>query len=88
MVTLEEKLFEKIKTSGDLDFPGLKLSVFQNGRPRLRTHWGQIYPYYDIASLTKIVFTTLWFMEAHSFKKIDLSRPVKAVLPWYRFDTL
>ncbi|MGE0763180.1 MAG: serine hydrolase domain-containing protein [Bdellovibrionales bacterium] len=37
--------------------PGFVLQAFRRGRLKMDVRWGRHYPYYDLASLTKIIFT-------------------------------
>ena len=85
MNRLEKDLLSLIKNSQDLDFPGLKVSAFKKGKNIARVKWGKTYNYYDIASLTKIVFTAVWYMEAQSLNKVTLNQKVSSLLPWYQF---
>lgn len=55
--------------------PGLCFEIFQNGKSMFRYHGGESYPFYDLASLTKVLFTVpalmiaskrgLWNPESH-----------------------
>lgn len=44
--------------------PGFKIQVFEKGRRRINYAFGKTYPYYDLASLTKIIFTASLFGRA------------------------
>ena len=66
-----------------MDFPGFRLRAYQNGQEVLNFSKGKVYDFYDLASLTKIIFTTTYFMYAVSSKKIKLFQPVQDFLPWY-----
>jgi CubicO group peptidase (beta-lactamase class C family) len=72
-----------VKESPDFDFPSLQMVAYQNGRRILQMTWGKPYTYFDLASLTKIIFTTLWFMESVERDRTLLSRAVSCILPWY-----
>jgi serine-type D-Ala-D-Ala carboxypeptidase len=39
--------------------PGFVIQAFERGRLKLDVQWGKTYPYYDLASLTKIIFTAM-----------------------------
>ncbi len=41
----------------NLATPGLQVRAYSKGRLQLDVEWGKTYPYYDLASLTKIIFT-------------------------------
>lgn len=85
MNKLETYLNKKSKESGDLDFPGFKLHVHSKGKLVANLSVGTTYKYYDIASLTKIVFTTSVIMGLVEHKKISLKSKVQKILPWYKF---
>lgn len=74
---------EKIDESSLLDFPGFRLQAYQNGQEILNFSKGKVYDFYDLASLTKIIFTTTYFMDAIAQKKLKLFQPVQDFLPWY-----
>jgi serine-type D-Ala-D-Ala carboxypeptidase len=76
-------LRHRILDTGHVDFPGLKLCVHYQGRPLVQLSYGQVYPYYDMASLTKVIFTTTYFIHAISQKKLKLQDAVGSYLPWY-----
>lgn len=54
---LESRLKTKIEEKLPGAAPGLQLQVHQNGRKFCDISVGDTYPYYDLASLTKIIFT-------------------------------
>ncbi len=88
MKSLEKWIDQKVRDSEDFDFQSLQMSVYWQGKKQMRTSWGVEYRYFDIASLTKIVFTTLWFMEACQCDAKLLSKKVKDLLPWYLHKNL
>lgn len=85
---LEKRLKGMSLSSGDMDFPGYKLKAFYKGRELANLSVGRTYQYYDIASLTKIVFTTSYFVDAVEKKKLTLSDKVNRFLPWYRHSRI
>lgn len=67
--------------------PGVQVRAFQNGKIVCDIALGKTYPYYDLASLTKIIFTVQAMMLAYDRGYWDLKTKVKDRLPWYRFET-
>ena len=61
--------------------PGLRVWVQQGGRTVSDLSWGQVWPLYDLASLTKIFFTTNAFMRAVQEHGLRLSRNLSDFLP-------
>ncbi len=82
-MALQKWLNQKIQSSSDFDFQSLKLVARSKGKRLIQSEWGRAYTFFDLASLTKIVFTTLWFMECYQCDKKILSRSVQSFLPWY-----
>ncbi len=83
MKSLEKWIDQHVKTSQDFDFQSLQMVVAKKGRILIQRQWGHQYTYFDMASLTKILFTTLWFMEAAQCDPRILHKKVKQILPWY-----
>src|SRR5215831_3013799 len=54
---LEQRLVARIDEKLSGAAPGLRLQVHQNGRKLCDLSVGDTYLYYDLASLTKIIFT-------------------------------
>ena len=86
MTDLSSFLYEKTLKSGLVDFPGFCLQAFFQGKKIADLKFGKTYKFYDLASLTKIVFTTTYFMEAVDKGKLSLNIPLKKILPWYHFN--
>jgi CubicO group peptidase (beta-lactamase class C family) len=61
----EAKLVEKIKNAIPDVTPGVVARAYHIGRLVCDVSVGQTYPYYDLASLTKIIFTQQAMMEAY-----------------------
>ncbi len=80
---LEARLVEKFKSIPKNVTPGFRLSIVQNGKKKAEVNWGKVYPYYDLASLTKIFFTTSLLMKLVSEKKLSVGDPVKKYVPWF-----
>ena len=83
----EQKLIKKIETAIVGITPGLALQVHQNGRKICDIAVGDSYIYYDLASLTKIIFTTQAMMWAFQSGKWKLDTKVSEILSWYPHDT-
>lgn len=86
MNSVEKYIDEKVKASQDFDFQSLKMVAYHKGQVLVRRQWGKPYDFYDLASLTKIIFTTVWFMEAYHYDHKILLTKVKDILPWYQHD--
>lgn len=85
MNSIEKLISQKIKeaTEGDLGSvtPSLALQVFSGGRKRVSLKLGKEFKYFDLASLTKILFTTSAFMNLHDKDRSLLSQPIVHRLP-------
>lgn len=62
---LEQRLSQKIEDRLSGAAPGVQLQVHQAGRKMCDVAVGDTYPYYDLASLTKIIFTVPALMWAY-----------------------
>ncbi len=83
MKSLQSLLRKKTMESGFMDFPGFCLQVFFRGKKITDLKMGKTYRFYDLASLTKIIFTTTYFMDAMDQKKMTLNTRLSDILPWY-----
>lgn len=63
--------------------PGLCVQAFHKGEKVLDLKLGEVYPYYDLASLTKVIFTTTLFMNLYSKQPRILEDKVLKFLPWF-----
>lgn len=93
MNTFEKQLSSKIITcceQGKLDLvtPGLQIQVYSKGKKKADLNMGKTYPYYDLASLTKILFTVSAFVRLVDQKKIHLNKSVSSYLDWWQEDTV
>lgn len=68
--------------------PGVQLQVHQAGKKIADLSVGTVYPYYDLASLTKVIFTVQTFMRAFDEQKWNLKSKVRDFLGWFQHDTL
>ncbi|MCB0378273.1 MAG: serine hydrolase [Bdellovibrionales bacterium] len=82
---LEKQLQQKTLESGNFDFQGFCLQAFRQGKKICDLRQGKTYEFYDIASLTKIVFTTSVFIKLVEDGELTLKTSVKKLLPWYKY---
>lgn len=60
MTTSEKKILAKLNQHGGeilAATPGLKIQAYQKGRLKIHAEFGRVFRFYDLASLTKIIFT-------------------------------
>lgn len=92
MTKFEKQLKDKILLAADNDLaaitPGLCLQVVHKGRLKADLQLGQTYKYYDLASLTKVIFTVSATMQAYEQKKINLQQSLTEYLPWWPHRTV
>lgn len=81
---LEKTLITKISACLQDVTPGVMVRAYQAGRLVCDVSVGDSYAYYDLASLTKIIFTVQSMMMAFEEKKWNLETTVQEVLPWFR----
>lgn len=79
----EKKMIERIEEKITGVTPGLQLQVYQSGRKICDIAVGETFPYYDLASLTKIIFTATAMILAFEEKKWNLQTKVCEHLKWY-----
>jgi CubicO group peptidase (beta-lactamase class C family) len=79
----EARLLAAIGKSWQGATPGLRLQVHERGRLRADLALGKTYPFYDWASLTKIVFTVTAAMRAIEEKRIALAEPASRRLRFF-----
>jgi CubicO group peptidase (beta-lactamase class C family) len=86
MNAFENALKRKIDTEVELReyTPGVVIDVYKNGRRRGLVHAGDTYKWWDLASLTKIIFTASNSIGYFSDHPGELSRPVNEKLGWWR----
>jgi CubicO group peptidase (beta-lactamase class C family) len=63
--------------------PGLVIDVHLRGRRKGRLHLGRTYDFYDLASLTKIIFTASVGIDFFGASPGRLRQPVNGILPWW-----
>lgn len=83
MSSFERHLSAKLKQIDSSAAPGFALMVAKDGKIVADLRWQKEYTYYDLASLTKILFTTSQWMGIQSQKIASIDRTIKDYLPWY-----
>lgn len=83
MTHLEKRLAERFRALPSQAAPGFCLQVARRGKKVIDLRWGKTWEYYDLASVTKIIFTTTQLMRVVSEKKIDLDKSLSTYLGWY-----
>lgn len=76
-------VIQKITNAIDGVTEGIKVQAYLQGELKVQVDAGRSYPFYDLASLTKIVFSVSWFMRAFENNKISDTDKVSAYLKWY-----
>lgn len=67
--------------------PGVVVQVHRRGRKCGTVRVGETYRYYDLASLTKIIFTASYSMGYFSAHPSELKKPVNEKLPWWKYKS-
>lgn len=62
---------------------GIKVRAYLRGDLKVNVDSGKTYHYYDLASLTKIMFTVSWLMKAFEENRFSVADKVSGYLPWY-----
>jgi len=65
--------------------PGVVVGAWQRGRLKGVVRAGETYKYYDLASLTKLMFTATASLHYFSEHRRALGRPVREKLEWFKF---
>jgi hypothetical protein len=63
---------------------GLKIQSFHKGKKKLDLEIGEVYPYYDLASLTKVIFTVSSLVNLTDLKRAQVNNFVSDNLNWWR----
>lgn len=90
MNAFEKKLLQRFQTEiADLSeiTPGVVIDVYKGGRRKGYIRVGKTYKLYDLASLTKIIFTASACMHYYSENRSELKKPVSIYLPWWKRQT-
>ena len=64
--------------------PGLLLRVYHKGRKYLDITYKKTYQLYDLASITKVMFTTTRFMILKENKMFYENHKIEKIIPWLR----
>ncbi|MFN7454441.1 MAG: serine hydrolase domain-containing protein [Pseudobdellovibrionaceae bacterium] len=86
--SFERKLLAQIEPQIVGRTPGLQVQVHQTGRKIADLSVGDTYPYYDLASQTKIIFTVQALMWAFEEGKWDLETKISDKLSWFPFSEI
>ena len=81
---LEKEILEFIEDGNLKKYtPSLQIEVYLGGQKKISLKMGPKYRYYDLASLTKIIFTVPAMMQACDLGLLNINHPVKKYLPWW-----
>lgn len=82
---LKQKILTELKAEGGVEAftPGLQIAVVYRGRRKARLALGKTYPYYDLASLTKIIFTVPALIQLFEARKLHLEDNASKFLSWW-----
>ena len=86
--SFENRLIKQISEKLPGASPGVMVQVYQNGRKVCDIGVGETYAYYDLASLTKIVFSTQAMMRAYVEGKWNMQSKVSETLRWFPHDNV
>jgi CubicO group peptidase (beta-lactamase class C family) len=89
MNSFERRLLKRFDELEDLKSitPGVQVDVHLKGKRIGRIDVGNTYPYYDLASLTKILFTSSVGIHYFSQNKRALDMAISGELPWWHRKT-
>lgn len=80
---LEKNIIANLESRIRDTTPGVMVRAYQGGRIICDVAVGNTYAYYDLASLTKIIFTTQAMMLSFEEKKWSFDNRVSDFLPWF-----
>ncbi len=81
---LEKSVMQKIEDNIRDKAPGVMVRAYQGGKIVCDISVGNTYAYYDLASLTKIIFTTQAMMWAFEQGKWNFESLVHEFVPWFQ----
>jgi len=84
----ESKLVEKIQKAIPDVTPGVSARAYHLGRLVCDISVGLTYPYYDLASMTKVIFTQQAMMEAFDMGFWNIETTVKQILPEFKHENI
>jgi CubicO group peptidase (beta-lactamase class C family) len=82
-IRLEKTISAQISEAINDVTPGVQAVVYQKGKKVLDIEVGETYPYYDLASLTKVIFTVPAMMLAFDKGLWNLKSKVSDFVPWF-----
>lgn len=85
---IEQTLLEKIEPALAGAAPGVVVQVYAKGQKKVDLQVGTTFAYYDLASLTKMIFTVQAMMLAYDRGLWTLNDKVKEKLPWFSHDNV
>lgn len=85
-MSYERKLTSQLRQLPKDISPGFRLQVYEKGQLRANIKWGKIWMYYDLASLTKILFTTPWLVRMVQSNQVQLSHNISRYCEWFRYS--
>lgn len=80
---LEKNLIRQLEESIRDTTPGVMVRAYQGGKIICDVAVGNTYAYYDVASLTKVIFTVQAMMHAFELGKWSFASKVADILPWF-----
>ncbi len=80
---LEKNLMDQLEARITDTTPGLMVRAYQGGRMVCDVRVGHTYAYYDLASLTKVIFTVQAMMVSFEQGRWNLDSRVQEFLPWF-----
>ena len=85
---LEKNLIKNLEENIRDATPGVMVRAYQGGKIICDVAVGSTYAYYDLASLTKMIFTVQGMMFAFELGKWNLNTKVGEILPWFPFKEM
>lgn len=67
---------------------GVRIRVRKQGQLKADVRVGKTYRYYDLASLTKIIFTNTALMNLHQHEQLKLNENLGSTLFWYKYRNI
>ncbi len=80
---LEKTVMQRIEENIRDKAPGVMVRAYQGGKIVCDVSVGNTYPYYDFASLTKIIFTTQAMMWSYEQGKWNFETKVSDIISWF-----
>ena len=83
MSRLETNFLERLGDGWQSSTPGFKVQAFSKRKKVVDIEVGETFKYYDLASLTKLMFTTTRLMMLVDDKKLSLNMRVSDWIKWF-----